>query len=121
MISNSATPSLPSVSVEHIAFDVNGCAYIAGSGIQVRHLVGLKEAHGYSAEQLQAEAYPQLTLAQIYDALAYYHDHRAAIDRQIEDADQASAREWKTQHDDPARQAFISGLRSRQSSADSAR
>jgi len=102
---------LPPVSVEHIAIDANGVAQIAGTGIRVRHLVGLKQAQGYSAEQLQAEAYPHLTLAQIYDALAYYHDHRAEIDSHIEDADALHEREWKQQRNDPEYQRLIAGLR----------
>jgi len=109
---------LPPVSVEHIAIDAHGNAYVADPGIQVKHLVGLKEAQGYTAEQLQAEAYPHLTLAQIYDALAYYHDHRAEIDRQIEKDDELYEHQRRRQQDDPAHQRFVAALRSRRQKPD---
>jgi uncharacterized protein (DUF433 family) len=99
--------------VEHIAIDANGNAHIAGSRIRVKHLVGIKEAQGYTAEQLQAETYPHLTLAQIYDALAYYHDHREEIDRQIDEDDQLYEREWRKQQNNPEHQQFVAEMRSR--------
>lgn len=37
-------------------------------------IVGYNRA-GYTAEQIAANVLPHLTLAQIYDALSYYHDH----------------------------------------------
>jgi len=113
MLPHSGTTSLPRVSVEHIAIDANGNACIAGAGIEVRHLVGLKEAQGYTAEQLQEAAYPQLTLAQIYDALAYYHDHQEMMDRQIAEVDALYERAWRTQQDDDAHQRFVADLRNR--------
>jgi uncharacterized protein (DUF433 family) len=35
------------------------------------------------------EAYPHVTLAQVYGALSYYHDHRAAVDADVRDQDEA--------------------------------
>jgi hypothetical protein len=37
---------------------------------------------GVEAIELQ-RSHPHLTLAQIYSALAYYHDHKEEIDREI--------------------------------------
>src|SRR5436190_22643249 len=111
MSSHLASHSLPQVSVEHIAIDANGKAHIAGSRIKVKHLVGIMKAQSCTAEQLQAEAYPHLTLAQIYDALAYYYDHRAEIDRQIEEEDELHEREWRKQQNDPEHQQFVAKLR----------
>lgn len=31
------------------------------------------------------EYYPQLSMAALYDAISYYHDHQAEIEKQIED------------------------------------
>ncbi len=36
-------------------------------------------------------AHPQLTLAQIHAALAYYFDHRAEVDASVQDADKFEA------------------------------
>jgi len=37
---------------------------------------------GYDAEEIQ-QIYPQLTLAEIHDALSYYYDHKDEIDEAI--------------------------------------
>jgi uncharacterized protein (DUF433 family) len=39
---------------------------------------------GIPPEALVKE-FAHLTLAQVYDALSYYYDHRQAIDRELED------------------------------------
>jgi len=46
---------------------------------------------GRSADQIVAD-FPQLSLADVYAALAYYHDHREEIDRQIREDDEIVAR-----------------------------
>jgi uncharacterized protein (DUF433 family) len=40
--------------------------------------------YGWPPEEM-CRQYPYLTLAEAYAALAYYHDHRAEIDREIEE------------------------------------
>jgi uncharacterized protein (DUF433 family) len=57
---------------------------IRGTRISVRHIVERVRA-GQSVDEILA-ALPRLTIAQVYDALSYYHDHQAEIDRLIEDA-----------------------------------
>ena len=42
-------------------------------------------ARGASVEQIQ-EAYPHLSLGQIYAALAYYYDHQEQVDAEIAEA-----------------------------------
>ena len=37
---------------------------------------------GWSAEEIVLQ-YPYLTLAEVHSALAYYHDHRDEIDREL--------------------------------------
>ena len=66
----------------HIALDERGIAYIKGTRTKVLTVVQNKRASRNTPEQLQA-AMPHLTLAQVYAALAYYHDHKVEIDRQI--------------------------------------
>jgi uncharacterized protein (DUF433 family) len=39
---------------------------------------------GLSPEELVKE-FPHLTLAQVYDALSYYYDHRDDIERELRD------------------------------------
>jgi uncharacterized protein (DUF433 family) len=68
--------------INHICLDDRGVAYISGTRIKVRHIAGERKAHGASAEQIQ-EAYPHLSLGQIYAALAYYYDHQELIDAEM--------------------------------------
>lgn len=58
-----------------------GAPRIAGTRIRVSQVVLLTEA-GTSPDEVVA-SYPHLTLADVYAALAYYHDHRDAIDDEI--------------------------------------
>ncbi|MBC8115289.1 MAG: DUF433 domain-containing protein, partial [Candidatus Saccharimonas sp.] len=39
-----------------------------------------RDRGGISAEEISATVYPQLTLAEVYAACAYYEDHRGEID-----------------------------------------
>jgi uncharacterized protein (DUF433 family) len=68
---------------EHIALDEKGTPVIAGTTLKVIELVVEKLAHGWSAEELHFQ-HPYLTLGQIYSALAYYSDHQAEIEKDIE-------------------------------------
>lgn len=54
--------------------------------IRVAQIVVDQMAHGWSAEEILRQ-YPHLTPAEVHAALAYYFDHRAAIDAEIR-------REW---------------------------
>jgi uncharacterized protein (DUF433 family) len=58
---------------------------IAGSRVRVQDIVVWTEA-GWSPDEIVG-SFPHLTLADVYAALAYYHDHREAIDRQIREDD----------------------------------
>ncbi len=61
---------------------------IAGSRIQVKHVAIMHERQGMSPAEIVSE-FPHLTLAGIYAALAYYHDHREEINAEI-----AADRTW---------------------------
>lgn len=69
--------------ISHIVLDEKGVARIAGSRSRVIDIVLDKQAHGMSPEQIH-EAYSHLSLAQVYAAFAYYYDHQAELDREIE-------------------------------------
>lgn len=58
---------------------------IAGSRVRVQDIVVWTEA-GQSPDEIVG-SFPHLTLADVYAALAYYHDHREATDRQIREDD----------------------------------
>ena len=61
---------------------------IAGSRIQVKHIAIMHERQGMKPEEIVSE-FPHLTLAGIYAALAYYHDHREEMNAEI-----AADRTW---------------------------
>lgn len=58
---------------------------IAGHRITVQNIVIWHELLGRGADEIATEY--DLTLADVYAALAYYHDHRAEIDKFIQESD----------------------------------
>jgi uncharacterized protein (DUF433 family) len=70
-------------------------AWIDGTQVKVIELAIDKLAHGSSPEEMHFQ-HPHLSLAQIHAALAYYYDHQAELDSEIErrlrDADDFAAR-----------------------------
>ena len=81
---------------EHIVRTPDTCGgrpRIAGTRIQVKHLVVMHYRQKMSPDEIVAEL-PHLTLADIHAALAYYHDHREAINAEIA-ADRAWSEEMK--------------------------
>ncbi len=67
----------------HIRLDAAGVAWIEGTATKVLEVVRNKQWDNCTPEQLQPEM-PHLSLAQIYAALAYYHDHVEEIEAEIE-------------------------------------
>lgn len=73
---------------EHIDITPGICGgkpRIAGTRVRVQDIVIWTE-QGESPDDILA-GYPHLSLADIYAALAYYHDHREIIDHQIKESD----------------------------------
>jgi uncharacterized protein (DUF433 family) len=66
----------------HLVSDSAGIIWIDDSGYRVIDLVREHLAHGWSAEVLQ-ENHPDLTLAQIHAALAWYYDHEEEMKNEI--------------------------------------
>ena len=58
-----------------------GRPHIEGTRISVR-MIAIQYKQGHSAEEI-SDLYHQISLAQIYSALAYYHAHRRELDRDI--------------------------------------
>ena len=76
-----------------------GKARIAGHRIRVQDVAIWHEYQGLSPDEIVAQ-YPQITLADVYAALSYYHDHRDEIHRQMEEAEKLVDRLKK---DNPSR------------------
>lgn len=90
---------------KHIALTDEGVPVIAGTGFKVKQLVIERRTHGSSPEELQFQ-HPQLSLAQIYSALAYYEDHRDEIDTHLDEGE-TRAEALKDQLDAPDLKALI--------------
>jgi len=73
--------------IETRADRCGGRPCIAGTRIRVQDVACDHELHGLTPEQIARE-YPQVTLAQVHAALAYYFDHRGEIQRQIGEDEQ---------------------------------
>jgi uncharacterized protein (DUF433 family) len=77
----------PPISLDaHIEITPGTCSgkpRIAGHRIRVQDVVVWHDRMGLSADEIVSR-YPQISHADVYAALAYYHDHRVEIDDQME-------------------------------------
>ena len=74
---------------QHIEIRPDKCGgkpCIAGTRIRVWDIYVLHERLGKTPDEILTD-YPELSLADIYAALAYYFDHQAEIDAQMKAAD----------------------------------
>lgn len=67
---------------KHINLDQQGEAYINGSRVKVKQLI-FHYRSGVSIEEI-LEGFPNITAAQFFDALSYYHDHKDQINENLE-------------------------------------
>jgi uncharacterized protein (DUF433 family) len=77
-------PDVPSTKTEyaHIVRTpdiLGGEPRITGHRIRVRDIAAARDLGAFTPEEIAANLYPSLTLAQVYAALAYYEDHREDI------------------------------------------
>lgn len=89
------TEILPVV-IEHIGVRAGYCGgkpHILGHRIKVEHVAIWYEKAGMSPIEI-VEQHPTITLGQVHAALAYYYDHRAEIEADIQEGE-----------------AFVEGLR----------
>ena len=87
-------PHIPPLIAEHIVLTPGTCGgkpRIAGHRIRVQDIALWHERLGYSIEEIIAH-YPQLTLADVHAALAYYYDHREEIQHAMAAAEALVAR-----------------------------
>lgn len=78
----------------------DGEPHVEGLRIRVRDIVLARDRGSYTPEEIVATVYPDLSLAQVYSALAYYEDQRMVIE-------QAAAREQDAIQDFRQQQAKI--------------
>jgi uncharacterized protein (DUF433 family) len=69
--------------IDHIRLDANGSAWIEGTTYRVTTVVLEHLAYGWTPEEIRSNHYDELTLSQIYSALAYYYDHQEKVDAEI--------------------------------------
>jgi uncharacterized protein (DUF433 family) len=67
----------------HIYLDDKGRAYVKPAGVKVRMIIESLAAYQCPPEEL-VKHFPHLTVSEVFAALAYYHDHRAAMDAEIQ-------------------------------------
>jgi uncharacterized protein (DUF433 family) len=74
---------MPAIAHAHIRFDDRGLAWIDHTTTKVIEVALDQIVHGWSAEEIHFQ-HPHLSLGQIHAALAYYHDHKAEFDAEIQ-------------------------------------
>jgi uncharacterized protein (DUF433 family) len=97
---------------EHIEITLGVCGgkpRIAGHRIKVQDVVIWHERLGMSTDEIVSQ-YPQLSLADIYAALAYYHDHLQEIRADIE-ADERLIAQMQSQTPSLVQQKLNQGSR----------
>src|SRR4051812_27661184 len=81
-----AIQDLKPTETAHIYLDDRGRAWVDDTAYRVTMVVAdAAGLDGYTPEQICEQHYHALTLAQVYAALSYYHDHKAAIDAELDD------------------------------------
>ena len=68
---------------EHIVLNQDQVPTISGTNMKVTELILDHVAYGWSPEELHFQ-HSYLTMGQIHSALAYYWDHKAEFDENIE-------------------------------------
>jgi uncharacterized protein (DUF433 family) len=66
----------------YIEIDENRVAWITDTKVKVIEIALDKLAHGSSPEEIHFQ-HPNLSMAQIHAALAYYYDHQEELDAEI--------------------------------------
>lgn len=82
-MSTAAAHAYLPTSVPHVRLDEAGVAWIDDANVKVIEVVLDRLAHGWSPEEIHLQ-HPGLSLAQIHAALAWYYDHQADLDAEIE-------------------------------------
>jgi len=68
----------------HIEIRADGKPWLIGTQTKVLEVALDRIAHHWDGDEIH-RAHPHLALGQIYSCLAYYYDHKADLDRVIEE------------------------------------
>ena len=68
----------------HIRLDERGVPWIDDTNVKVIEVVLDHLTHGWSPEEINYQHYNGFSMAQLHAALAYYYDHQAEFDAEIE-------------------------------------
>jgi uncharacterized protein (DUF433 family) len=98
--------------IHQIELDERGVAYVTGTAVKVAHIAIDALTWELTLQEIQ-ENYPQLSLAQVYAALACYYDHQAEIDTQVAAWD-AEYEQLRTAHPNPLSREEWEARRQRQ-------
>jgi uncharacterized protein (DUF433 family) len=74
---------MATVTYAHVEVTAEGVPYIAGTQTKVVEVILDRLAYHWDTDEIHRQ-HPHLTLSQIYSALAYYYDHQAEMDREID-------------------------------------
>src|SRR5947209_1113067 len=77
-------PFMTATEYPHIEIGLDGLAYIHDTTTKIVEIVMDRLAWHWDADQIQRQ-HPHLSLAQVHSAFAFYYDHQAELDQQIED------------------------------------
>lgn len=74
---------MSAIAASHVRIDSQRVPWIDDTNVKVVEVALDRLAHGWSPEEIHFQ-HPGLSLAQIHAALAYYYDHEAEMDEEIE-------------------------------------
>ncbi len=96
--------------LNHIVLDERGVASIAGTRIKVRHIAVERMIWKKPPEAIQKD-FPQLSLGQIYAAIAYYCDNQEQIDAEIAEEERLTEQLRSQQPTPLTREALLEHLK----------
>jgi uncharacterized protein (DUF433 family) len=73
---------MATVEYAHVSIGPDGVPVLSGTQTKVVEIAQDHLAHGSDAEEIHRQ-HPDLSMGQIYSALAYYYDHQEEMDRDI--------------------------------------
>ena len=98
---------------KHVLLWPDGTPTVSGTRLKVKHVAAMHRYSGKSPEAL-VESFPPHTLAEMCSALAFYYDHKDAMDRQMEEDEREADRLWKEiqerQGPSPSREELLARL-----------
>jgi len=89
------------IAYPHIEFDEKGRPVIDGTRFKVQVFIEIWKGTGWDPDEMH-ENYPDLSMAQIHSAFAYYWDHKDEIEQAIAESDALVERYRQENPESPA-------------------